>query len=136
MKKNIALFLVLFFTIFKSQNHRFVYEYQYAVDSLKKDSILKDIMFLDIKDNISTFESLGRKQLDSALQDVSKLLKNNNLKKIDIFTSIKVTKNPSKEIYTSVPIGRYMYKVKSESKINWKILPETQKLAIIQYKKP
>ncbi|WP_374362717.1 GLPGLI family protein [Cloacibacterium sp.] len=135
MKKLIAFFV--FATIFvNAQNNRFIYEYKFVSDSTKKDVVASEMMFLDITKNSSKYYSREVYVQDSIMRaDLEKQMKagvsNFNIKRNDAKGKVryKVTKDYQKnKTYLNVRIGSDSYKVLEDRALDWKILPEKEKI--------
>lgn len=135
MKKLIAFFV--FATIFvNAQNNRFIYEYKFVSDSTKKDVVASEMMFLDITKNSSKYYSREVYVQDSIMRaDLEKQMKagvsNFNIKRNDAKGKVryKVTKDYQKnKTYLNVRIGSDSYKILEDRVLDWKILPEKEKI--------
>ena len=135
MKKLIAFFV--FAAIFvNAQNNRFIYEYKFVSDSTKKDVVASEMMFLDITKNSSKYYSREVYVQDSIMRaDLEKQMKagvsNFNIKRNDAKGKVryKVTKDYQKnKTYLNVRIGSDSYKVLEDRVLEWKILPEKEKI--------
>ncbi|MFT3919508.1 GLPGLI family protein [Cloacibacterium sp.] len=135
MKKLIAFFV--FAAIFvNAQNNRFIYEYKFVSDSTKKDVVASEMMFLDITKNSSKYYSREVYVQDSIMRaDLEKQMKagvsNFNIKRNDAKGKVryKVTKDYQKnKTYLNVRIGSDSYKVLEDRVLDWKILPEKEKI--------
>lgn len=129
-------FLLLFAIAFLSaQNQRLVYEYRFVLDTLKKDSLKTEMMILDIKDSKSEFYSYQKFQSDSlAMVSIQNQIKSGtgNIsinKKYNGNINYSVKKDLKlHETNLLISIGGNQYLVKEDRKLDWKILPETQKI--------
>ena len=135
MKKLIAFFV--FAAIFvNAQNNRFIYEYKFVSDSTKKDVVASEMMFLDITKNSSKYYSREVYVQDSIMRaDLEKQMKagvsNFSIKRNDAKGKVryKVTKDYQKnKTYLNVRIGSDSYKVLEDRALDWKILPEKEKI--------
>lgn len=135
MKNNILLFLLL--SIFaNAQVNRFFYDYKYIPNSNDKEDVKKEMMFLDIDKNGSNYYSRDKFIADStSMAEVQKQLKggsgsiNINRRENQGQVSYKVTKSyPDFKTYLFTRVSTDQYKVKEDSKPEWKILPEKQKI--------
>ncbi|MDY3538161.1 GLPGLI family protein [Riemerella anatipestifer] len=118
-----------------SQNQRFTYEYKFAVDSTKKDSLISEIMNLDVYKEKSVFYSRIKQENDSIINQEFKKqsqissdkiinlshLKNMKRAKVNDWV-LKTYPNYEVELYTK--IGFDDYAVRDERKMQWKIAPE------------
>ncbi|MCD5969611.1 GLPGLI family protein, partial [Riemerella anatipestifer] len=116
------------------QNQRFSYEYKFVVDSTKKDTLISEIMNLDIYKEKSVFYSKIKQESDSIInQEIKKQsqissdninlshLKNMKRAKVKDWV-LKTYPNYEVELYTR--IGFDDYAVRDERKMEWKITPE------------
>lgn len=138
------LFIFLFISsLLIAQNHRFVYEYTFKIDSLNKENITKEYMNLDISENGSNFYSNEKFIYDSLVNaefkraevihsnnvDLSKFKKNSQV-------DFSVTKQYSEFISTlHTSINNDAFAVENSDKIKWNILPESKKLEGFQTQK-
>ena len=141
MKKLICLFLLGISVFYFSQVQRFTYEYKYTNDSLKKDSMKKDFMFLDVTKTGSKFYSKKKFDSDSiTLASISTQMKANP-GKISVSRSMDGNSGsdlviektyPDFTIYQLTSIGSGIgdndYKVLDNRKLDWKILSDKQKI--------
>lgn len=69
MKKLFPAILVMIcmMNVYHAQSHRFIYDYRYVTDSLRKDSLSTELMQLDIFKDHSEFVSHARAKRDSIL---------------------------------------------------------------------
>ena len=135
MRKFIALFI--FAAVFlQAQNHRFIYEYKFVSDSTQKDHSTSEMMFLDITKNGSKYYSREVYVQDSIMRaDLEKQMKagvsNFNIKRNDAKGKVryKVTKDYTKnKTFFNTRIGTDSYKILEDRTLDWKILPEKQKI--------
>lgn len=134
MRKLMTLFI--FATAFlNAQNHRFIYEYKFVADSTQKDNTTSEMMFLDITKNGSKYYSREVAVQDSITKaDLEKQIKagvtNINIKRTDKGkVRYKITKEYQKDkTYFNTRIGTDSYKVLEDRVLDWKILPEKQKI--------
>ncbi|MEY8760705.1 GLPGLI family protein [Chryseobacterium tongliaoense] len=135
MKNTILLFL--FFSIFaNAQVNRFFYEYKFIPDSNDKADVKKEMMLLDIDKNGSNYYSRDKFVADSTAQaDLEKQIKggsgNININKSERpgQVSYKVTKQyPDFKTYLFTRVSTDQYKVKEDTKPEWKILSDKQKI--------
>ena len=134
MRKFIALFIFAA-AFLQAQNHRFIYEYKFVADSTQKDHSTSEMMFLDITKNGSKYYSREVYVQDSITKaDLEKQMKtgnfNVNIKRSDKGkVRYKVTKDYAKnKTYYNTRIGTDSYKVLEDRTLDWKILPEKQKI--------
>lgn len=67
LKNNLILVFLLVVSFGFGQNNRFVYEYQFKIDSLNRDSIIKENMVLDVTPQGSKFYSAAKFIADSTI---------------------------------------------------------------------
>ena len=135
MKNSILLFL--FLSVFSNaQVNRFFYDYKYIPDSNDKADVKKEMMLLDIDKNGSNYYSRDKFVADStSMADVQKQIKggsgNINISRRESPGQVgyKVTKSyPDFKTYLFTRVSMDQYKVKEDQKLEWKILPEKQKI--------
>lgn len=140
MKNAISIFCLLIVLTVQGQVQRFIYEYKFTNDSLKKDSLKSEYMFLDVLKTGSKYYS--KKQFDSDSIQTIAIIKQMKMNP----GSISVNKSFGEgsidyiieksypdfkiEFSTSVGmgIGNTDYKVLDDRKLNWKILLDKQKI--------
>ena len=135
MRKFIALFIFAA-AFLQAQNHRFIYEYKFVSDSTQKDHSTSEMMFLDINKNGSKYYSREVYVQDSIMRaDLEKQMKagvsNFNIKRNDAKGKVryKVTKDYTKnKTFFNTRIGTDSYKILEDRTLDWKILPEKQKI--------
>ncbi len=137
MKKNISLFLLLLIsTSIFAQNHRFVYEYSFKIDSLNRQSITKEMMNLDVSKEGSNFYSNEKFVYDSlanAEYKKAEAIQSTNIDLTKFKNNSKVNysvtkKYPNFETVLHTSISGEKYAIPETEKINWKILPENSKI--------
>lgn len=136
MKRLSFLVLLMYITI-SAQNQRFVYEYKYYPDSTQKEKQNVEFLNLDVSKKTSLFYSGEVKERDSLVRSiVNQQLKsgstNINLTglgapkgKIRFYVSKDYS---SMDTYLHTALGRDRYNVKDSRNMNWKILPDKQKI--------
>ena len=135
MKKITALFLLLGLML-SAQNNRVIYEYKFAPDSIKSDSLKTEWMYLDINKKGSKFYSKSTFESDSIVQESIKKQLVSGMKNVSISRqrqggeiNYEVEKTyPEYKTYLIASIGNDAYKVLEDRKINWKIALEKKKL--------
>ncbi|MCA6066534.1 GLPGLI family protein [Chryseobacterium sp. RG1] len=128
--KRIIFGIFSFFSVFMvAQNQRFIYEYKFVTDSTDRNTTDQEIMYLDIAKKGSKFYSQKRFAADSIRED-------RIAKKMRDFTGIDYGKI-SFSVEKSYPDYKVLffnqldvdyYKVKDQRKLDWKILPEKEKI--------
>lgn len=129
MKRIIFGIFSFFSVVMLAQNQRFIYEYKFVTDSTDKNKAEQEIMYLDIAKKGSKFYSQKRFEADSIRED-------RIAKKMRDFTGIDYGKI-SFSVEKSYPDYKVLffnqldvdyYKVKDQRKLDWKILPEKEKI--------
>ncbi|OBS12376.1 GLPGLI family protein [Elizabethkingia miricola] len=140
MKK--LVFLLFIFCIALQASiaaQRFTYEYKYALDSTRKDSLNTEHMILDISKSGSKFYSKAKYESDSLIKaEVEKQMKmgSSNIQMKSGYKgsiNFSVEKNyPDFKTYLLTNVGAIggvsKYKVLDDRKMEWKILKEQQKI--------
>ncbi|MCW3167161.1 GLPGLI family protein [Chryseobacterium sp. 09-1422] len=128
--KNLLLTIFTFSGILLyAQNQRFSYEYKFVTDSTAKDRSITELMYLDISKNGSKFYSRDKVLADSLMREIDKR-GSNDFQGIT-FGSVQhiVEKTyPDYKIQFFNRIDMDEYKVSDGRKIDWKILPDQQKV--------
>lgn len=128
--KRIILGVFSFFSVFMvAQNQRFIYEYKFVTDSTNKNNADQDIMYLDIAKKGSKFYSKKLFIADSIREDrIAKGMR--DFSGIDYGKiSFSVEKSyPDYKILFFNPLEVDYYKVTDHRKMDWKILPEKEKI--------
>lgn len=132
------IFQILFVclaTFVLGQGTRVTYEYQFVPNLDKKDSLKKEIVYLDIRKEGSQFFSQKKFESDSLRDDYFKKMratgsKNFNYKGTDAgLVNYQVKKSyPDFNTVLSIAINRNNYTVKNEKAMAWKIEQETKKI--------
>ncbi len=144
MKKFAAL--LLFFTVlYSAQNHRFMYTYTFVKDTLDKSNVAKELMYLDISKDGSSFYSRDVFVADSIrFADFEKQIKTTGSMRVTSSFSTnkqasvkdKVLKNYAKqEVVLESKMGRDEFHVAEDRKLVWKISPEKIKIGEFQAQK-
>ena len=142
MKKLAALFLFAGLMI-SAQNNRVIYEYKYASDSTKIDSLKTEWMYLDINKTGSEYYSKSAFESDSIINESIKKQMASGMKSISVSrnrqggeVSYEVEKTyPDYKISLITNIGNDTYKVSEDRPINWKISTEKKKIGEFQTQK-
>ena len=135
MKKLSALFLFVGLML-SAQNNRVIYEYRFAPDSTKTDSLKTEWMYLDINKKGSKFYSKSSFESDSIVQESIKKQLASGTRNVSVSRqrqggeiNYEVEKTyPEYKTYLIASVGNDAYKVLEDRKINWKIAPEKKKL--------
>ncbi|AZI67350.1 GLPGLI family protein [Kaistella daneshvariae] len=144
MKKFAAVFL--FFSVLSSaQNQRFMYDYTFVKDTLDKSNVTKELMYLDISKDGSKFYSRAVFVQDSTMYaDFEKQIKNTGAMNVSVsfnggsrgIVKDKILKNyPKQEVILESRVGRDLFHVAEDRKLNWKILPEKMKIGEFEAQK-
>lgn len=112
------LFLLFPFLMF-AQTHRFVYEFQYKLDSLSKD-FGKENMILDINPLEVKFYPYAYAELDSL-----NIIRGQRNSRWDDHLPAIIRKRESNE-NTSLVLLNDLFALKSLDKLDWKLYPETK----------
>lgn len=117
------------------QGTRIAYDYQFVPNINQKDSIKKEIVFLDIRKDGSKFYSQKQFLSDSLRDDYFKKMRASGSININFrgtnpgLVKYQVTKSyPNFDIVLKMPINRNNYAIKNEKPIVWKIDSETKKI--------
>lgn len=143
MKK--LLFTFLLISAFFSAQNRFIYDYKFVTDSTNKADVKSELMYLDISEKGSKFYSREVYVSDSIMTSAfEKQIKATGSMNVDMkdmsmrkgSVRYKIHKNyPSFETYSLTRSGMDAYKVWDKRKIQWKILPEKQKIGEFEAQK-
>lgn len=142
MKKLAAFFLFVGLMI-SAQNNRVIYEYKYASDSTKIDSLKTEWMYLDINKTGSKYYSKSAFESDSIINESIKKQMASGMKSISVSrnrqggeVSYEVEKTyPDYKTSLITNIGNDTYKVSEDRPINWKISTEKKKIGEFQTQK-
>lgn len=142
MKKLATLFLFVGLMI-SAQNNRVIYEYKYASDSTKIDSLKTEWMYLDINKTGSEYYSKSAFESDSIINESIKKQMASGMKSISVSrnrqggeVSYEVEKTyPDYKISLITNIGNDNYKVSEDRPINWKISTDKKKIGEFQTQK-
>jgi len=128
--KNLLFIIFTFSSIqFYAQNQRFSYEYKFVSDSTARDKSETELMYLDVSKNGSKFYSRDKAVADSVMKVIDKKGSND-------FSGIKFGRvqyiiektYPDYKIQFFNHIDTDEFKVSDDRKIEWKILPDQQKI--------
>lgn len=122
----ISFLLLFIIVISKAQNKRFVYEYNFAEDSTHTEIQTKEFLNLDIGKKGSKFYSSNIVEQDSLVKIKERPVGKYPYQGIK-FLDVIIKNYPSFDInfYTSC---QGYYKVNLNKKLDWKILPEKEKI--------
>lgn len=116
MKK---LILLLFPLIFSAQTHRFIYQFQYKLDSLAKDFAMEN-MILDVNPDDIKFYPYSYVETDSL-----NIVRGQSRSRWDDHLPAIIRKKNSFE-NTSLILLNDFFSLKSVDKMNWKLLNDTK----------
>lgn len=128
--------LFLFLASYSSaQGTRIVYDYHFIPNLLKKDSLTKEIVYLDIQEQGSKFFSQKQFLSDSLREEYFKNMRatgaiNTNFTGLNPGL-VKYTVTKSYPNFTTLllyPINRNNYAIKNEQPIQWNIQQETKRI--------
>lgn len=142
MKKLSALFLFVGLML-SAQNNRVIYEYRFAPDSTKTDSLKTEWMYLDINKKGSKFYSKASFESDSIVHESIKKQLASGTRNVSVSRqrqggeiNYEVEKTyPDYKTYLIASLGNDAYKVLEDRKINWKIAPEKKQLGEFKVQK-
>ena len=134
MKKLILLF-TLIGTLAVAQNKRFIYEYKFISDSTKIDDVKTEMMFLDTTKDGSKYysytvfnsDSIMKVDLEKQLAATGSINVKSDMQKGSVRYSVTKT-YPDYKINLHRRLGMDAYNISDDRKINWKILPEKEKI--------
>ena len=126
-----------------AQNNRVIYEYKFAPDSTKIDTIKTEWMYLDINKKGSKFYSKSTFESDSIVQESVKKQMSSGMKSVSISRS-RIGGEINYEVEKTYPdyktslvssIGNDTYKVSEDRKIDWKMSSEKKKIGEFETQK-
>lgn len=121
MKKLLFILIFIVSNVLFAQNITFVYELKHKPKP-EKDSVVKELYFLDVLGKQSVFRSEHDRRSDSIKEKTSfGLDKKTNFNQLYIFKNLinnKVTKN------VTMPIMGSQFSIVIPDKLNWEIMPE------------
>ncbi|KFC24116.1 GLPGLI family protein [Chryseobacterium sp. FH1] len=135
MKKTLLLLMISLGLMSFAQGTRIMYEYKFAPNIEKKDSLQSELMYLDIRKDESKFYSRQKFVSDSTREAYfqKQIAMGSTNFKYDGGKEGKVAYSVTKKypefatvLHTS--IGDSKFALKNERPIEWKILPETKKI--------
>lgn len=142
MKKLSALFLFVGLML-SAQNNRVIYEYRFAPDSTKTDSLKTEWMYLDINKKGSKYYSKSAFESDSIVNESIKKQMASGMKSISVSRqsiggeiNYEVEKTyPDYKTFLVSNIGNDTYKIAEDRKPNWKISTEKKQLGTFNVQK-
>lgn len=130
--KSIAFFCFFLPFICFSQDFRFIYNYQFVSDTLKKEVVTNEIVVLDSygKEQRSIFTGLKHIISDSTMiEDSKKGIVSFPDESMKIrYVVEKINNENLMYLYTPNHMGNPVLKVKDDRKINWKIFTEQESI--------
>lgn len=139
MKNKLIFGLLLISFLGFGQSNRFVYEYQFKIDSLNRDSIIKENMVLDITPKGSKFYSYVQYVSDSLTNAMIKKSARSGSTSMDM-SGIPFSKVPFEDVLKEYPSYQAIFEtsepntsvaLEGKPKFNWKI--ENAKDKILGY---
>ena len=119
------LIVLLFPFLLSAQTHRFIYEYEFKIDSLSND-LTRENMILDINPEEVKFYPYFFAENDS----INKLKNISSSGWDDLLPVVKRNRNTNKN--TSYILLNDLFSIQTEDKINWKLSNETK--SVTNYK--
>ncbi|MGO4708390.1 GLPGLI family protein, partial [Chryseobacterium sp. 2TAF14] len=114
-----TLILLLFPLFLSAQTHRFIYQFQYKLDSTAKDFSAEN-MILDVNPDDVKFYPYSYAETDSL-----NIIRDQNRSRWDDHLPALIRKKNSFE-NTSIILLNDFFSLKSTDKINWKLLNDTK----------
>ena len=135
MKKLLVNFFLIVGIVTFAQNKRFIYEYKFISDSTKIDDVKTEMMFLDTTKDGSKYysytvfnsDSLMKVDLEKQLAATGSINVKSDMQKGSVRYSVTKT-YPDYKINHHRRLGMEAYNISDDRKINWKILPEKEKI--------
>ncbi len=127
--KAILILLITISCLVKAQSHRFIYEYQFVVDSLKRDSVSKKLMRLNITKDFSEFMPEKKAKNDSTIMKNIGLNTSFNIEfSANSLSSDSYTDYNTHETIIYGEIGIQQATIKMDTLPNWTLLKNTKKI--------
>lgn len=120
-----------------SQNQRFSYDYTFISDSLSRENSQTELMYLDISKKGSKFYSRNKAVADSIIDEGNRKKEPVNFSGIKFgLVSFVIEKSYSDQKVLSFDrLEMDEFKVSDDRNINWKILPEKEKIGELMTQK-
>ncbi|QOW09501.1 GLPGLI family protein [Kaistella flava (ex Peng et al. 2021)] len=140
---NKLLFLSLFiFSFGNAQNQRFSYVYQFVPDSTNQADVKSEMVVLEVLPKFSKFysetvfksDSISNAILEKEAKATGVVNVKTDMRK-GFFRNTIIKENPDYKTFLITRIGQTKMKVLDDRKINWKILPEKQKIGEFETQK-
>lgn len=141
MKKLLLIFLFIF-SLGNAQNQRFSYVYQFVPDSANQVDVKSEIVILDVLPKFSKFysetvfksDSILKAMLEKEVAATGSMNVKSDMKK-GLFRPVIIKESPNFKTFFMIKSGQTKLKVADDRKMNWKILPEKQKIGDLQTQK-
>ena len=135
MKKLLVNFFLIVGIVTFAQNKRFIYEYKFIPDSTNLDDVKTEMMFLDTTKDGSKYysytvfnsDSIMKVDLEKQLAATGSINVKSDMQKGSVRYSVTKT-YPDYKINLHRRLGMDAYNISDDRKINWKILPEKEKI--------
>ena len=135
MKKLLVNFFLIVGIVTFAQNKRFIYEYKFISDSTNIDDVKTEMMFLDTTKDGSKYysytvfnsDSIMKVDLEKQLAATGSINVKSDMQKGSVRYSVTKT-YPDYKINLHRRLGMDAYNISDDRKINWKILPEKEKI--------
>ena len=135
MKKLLVNFFLIVGIVTFAQNKRFIYEYKFISDSTKIDDVKTEMMFLDTTKDGSKYysytvfnsDSIMKVDLEKQLAATGSINVKSDMQKGSVRYSVTKT-YPDYKINLHRRLEMDAYNISDDRKINWKILPEKEKI--------
>ncbi len=135
MKKLLVNFFLIVGIVTFAQNKRFIYEYKFISDSTNVDDVKTEMMFLDTTKDGSKYysytvfnsDSIMKVDLEKQLAATGSINVKSDMQKGSVRYSVTKT-YPDYKINLHRRLGMDAYNISDDRKINWKILPEKEKI--------
>ena len=135
MKKLLINLFLILGVLAIAQNKRFIYEYKFISDSTNTADVKTEMMFLDTTKDGSKYysytvfnsDSLMKADLEQQLKATGSINVKSGMQKGSVRYSVTKT-YPDYKINLHRRLGMDAYNISDDRKINWKILPEKEKI--------
>ncbi|WP_407404727.1 GLPGLI family protein [Chryseobacterium sp.] len=137
MQKLLLMALAITSAMVFSQNQRFSYDYTFISDSLSRENSQTELMYLDISKKGSKFYSRNKAVADSIIDEGNRKKEPVNFSVIKFgLVSFVIEKSYSDQKVVSFDrLEMDEFKVSDDRNINWKILPEKEKIGELMTQK-
>ena len=135
MKKLLINLFLILGVLAIAQNKRFIYEYKFISDSTNTADVKTEMMFLDTTKDGSKYysytvfnsDSIMKVDLEKQLAATGSINVKSDMQKGSVRYSVTKT-YPDYKINLHRRLGMDAYNISDDRKINWKILPEKEKI--------